>query len=109
MSKIEKIIVTYIPKNTRCRIDEAKNEFKRGKEKAEFINRLKEKVDMSTPLSIDVKAEWLQEPPNMSVCQICKETIYSTQYNLEIIINGKTLDLNCPKVICTLCYNNNNG
>ena len=108
MSKIEKIIATYIPKNTRCRIDEAKNEFKRDKEKAEFINILKEKVDMANPLSIDVKAEWVQGPPNMSVCQICKETIYNPQYVLNVYVCGDKLDLNCPKVICQNCYNSIN-
>jgi len=109
MFKIEKIIVTYIPKNTRCRIDEAKNEFKRCKEKAEFLTAIKEKVDMANPLHIDIKTEWIESPPNMSVCQSCKETIYSTQYILNVTIDGELLSFNNPKVLCTPCYNNNNG
>jgi hypothetical protein len=108
MVKIEKIIFTYIPKNTRCRSDEARNEFRRAKEKVEFINIIKEKVDMANPLSIDIKTDWAIEMPNMSVCQSCKETIYNPQYVLNVYVCGDKLDLNCPKVICQNCYNSIN-
>ena len=104
--KIEKIITTYIPKNDRCRIAEAKNEFRRGKEKAEILGKVKEKVDMV--LSVDIKTYWEIVMPNMSVCKACNETIYSPQYVLNIYVCGEKLDLNCPKVLCQNCYNNIN-
>lgn len=108
MSNIEKVIVTYIPKNNRCRIDEAKNEFKRGKEKVEILQAINEKVDMSNPLQMEIKTDWVQQPPNMSICRACKETIYSIQYTLKITVDGEILQIN-NKTLCEPCYNFNNG
>ena len=58
LRQLEKIIVSYIPKNTTCRIDEAKREFKRTKEKVELTNLIKEKAELSNPLNIDIKTIW---------------------------------------------------
>lgn len=102
--KLEKIIVNYIPKHNTCRIEEAKREFKRDKEKAELIGIINEKVDMATPLQIDVKPIWEKQDPNMSVCASCNETIYSTQYLLKIFVNDELIKQERKKVLCEPCY-----
>lgn len=104
MYKLEKIIVNYIPKHNTCRIEEAKREFKRDKEKAELIGIINEKVDMSNPLQIDIKPIWVKQDPNMSVCTSCNETIYSTQYLLKIYVNGDLIKQAREKVLCEPCY-----
>jgi tRNA(Ser,Leu) C12 N-acetylase TAN1 len=107
LNEIDAIIMTYIPKHNSCRIIESKREFLRAKEKVEFMGKVNEKVNTATPLNIDIKTDWEIESPNMSVCQSCKETIYSPQYVLNVYVCGEKLDLNCPKIICQNCYNNN--
>jgi len=107
INQLEKIIVSYIPKNTTCRIDEAKREFKRTKEKVELTNLIKEKTELSNPLNIDIKTSWEKQDPNMSVCTSCGETIYSTQYLLSITMDGELLQQQKPKILCEPCYVNN--
>jgi hypothetical protein len=107
LRQLEKIIVSYIPKNSTCRIEEAKREFKRTKEKAELANLVNEKINFSNPLEIDIKTIWEKQSPNMSLCSSCFETIYSKQYLLSIKFNGELLQQQKPKILCEYCYVNN--
>lgn len=104
MYKLEKIIVNYIPKHNTCRIEEAKREFKRGKEKEELLCIINEKVDMANPLEININPIWEKKDPDMSVCTVCNETIYSTQYLLKIFVNGELIKQTREKVLCEHCY-----
>lgn len=101
--KVEKVIQSYIPKNTTCRIQESKNEFLRGKEKVSTLQAI-EKLDMGSPLEISVNHDWVKEDPDMSVCDSCKETIYTSQYKLQYTVNGEIVERDKETVVCETCY-----
>lgn len=99
-AKLEKIIHSYIPKNTRCRFDEQKRQVLREKEKSRILSAI-EKVNM---VSVEVTNEWEQQPPDMSVCSACKETIYGNQYSMIYKLNGEPVEQGRPIVLCEPCY-----
>ena len=91
---LEKVIIQYIPKNNKCRIEEQKREFRREKEKQEILSHVKEKQEMG--LSVELKIEWVEQDPDMSVCSVCKEVIYSNQYELKHYLNGEEIKKERP-------------
>lgn len=102
---IEKVIARYIPKNTRCRFEEQKNEMLREKEKGIILQSM-EKVN--NPASISLTADFVQQEPDMSVCRICKEVIYGVNYRLEYKLNGGLIYQDRPVNLCKPCYLNTN-
>ena len=60
---------------------------------------------MDNPLGVEVKFEWTAEPPDMTTCRACKETIYTTQYRLKITLNNEEIKPDRPTVLCEPCYN----
>jgi len=103
--KLEKIIQSYIPKNTRCRFDEAKREHLREKEKNVILPYVKEKVErMDSPLEIKITEDWQKIPPDMSVCRACKEVIYGVQYELSILVCGDKVPQEKRVRLCETCY-----
>ena len=102
LNKLEKIIQSYIPKNTRCRPDEQKNEVKREQEKQHIMKQI-EKVE--NPNEVELTTEWTPINPDMSVCVICKEVAYTGPRKLSIKINGKEIYTRRPVVLCEPCLN----
>jgi hydrogenase maturation factor HypF (carbamoyltransferase family) len=101
---VEKVLVNIIPKHQTCRIEESKREFKREIEKKRILADF-EKVQMdNNPLSIEVKEQWEQIPPDMSVCKACKETIYTNQYILSFVLNSEKIEPTNRIVLCVACY-----
>jgi hypothetical protein len=99
--KVEKVVTDYIPKHTTCRFEEQKRQISREKDKKEIIEAI-EKVE--NPVSVKIDIGWQPESPDMSVCRVCKETIYSTQYKLAININGENIQQSRPPKLCEPCY-----
>ena len=103
--KLEKVIQSYIPKNTRCRFDEQKREHLREKEKNIILPGIKEKIEqLDNPTEISITTQWDKQGPDMSVCKNCKETIYGVQYQLSIFVCGEKVDQKKPVKLCEPCY-----
>lgn len=100
LSNLEKVIQTYIPKNTRCRFDEQKNEVKRDQEKNHIIQQI-EKVE--NPLELIIVHDWQPVSPDMSVCSVCKEVAYNNPKKLVIKLNGEEINTRRPVVMCGNC------
>ena len=98
-NKIEKVIVSYIPKNTRCRFDEQKRQMIREKEKKEIMQQA-EKIEMPITLSLDFE----KLDPDMSVCRACKDTIFGDQFRMKIMLNDTVIAQNRPINLCKTCY-----
>lgn len=104
--KLEKVITGYIPKNTRCRYEEQKNQVLRYKEKMIILQHM-EKVE--NPASVNLSAEYVPVPPDMSVCRACKDVIYGNGYQLVYKLNGDIIPQGRPVILCEPCYNKANG
>ena len=104
--KLEKVIQAYIPKNARCRFDEQKREVLREREKIIILEAM-EKV--SNPCSVELSAEYVPVPPDMTPCRACKEVIYGTGYELVYKLNGEVLPQGRPVRLCEPCYLKSNG
>lgn len=101
INKLEKVIAKYIPKHTTCRFEEQKREMQRTNEKNHILDAAKEKVSMdNNPLSIEIEEVWEANDPDMSVCKVCKEVIYSTRYTLHFLLNKEKIT---PKTVVNLC------
>jgi hypothetical protein len=101
MNKINNILLGFIPKHTSCSFEEAKRQFIRDKEKVNIIEQI-EKVE--NPLEVVINTTFKKKDPDMSVCNICKEVIYSSQYVLRITLNDENIELNKPVKLCEPCY-----
>ncbi len=100
LNNLEKVIQTYIPKNTRCRFDEQKNEVKRDQEKNHIIKQI-EKVE--NPIELIIVHKWQPVKPDMSVCAVCKEVAYHNPKRLRIKLNGEEINTRRPVVMCGNC------
>ena len=105
INKLEKVIVKYIPKHTTCRFEEQKREMLRTNEKNNILQTIKEKVDIdNSPLLIEIKEIWEQSDPDMSVCRVCKDVIYSNRYNLHLSLNNEKITPHREVNLCEPCY-----
>ena len=102
ITKLEKVIQSYIPKNTRCRPDEQKRQYLREQEKQRILSVI-EKRNMN-PLSIEISNEWQEIPPDMSTCKVCKEVTYGKQYLLVYKLNGEEIEQEKPVKVCETCF-----
>ena len=102
LNSLEKIIQTYIPKNTRCRFDEQKNEVKRQTEKQCIVQQI-EKVENT--LDVVIVHDWVPVDADMSVCAVCKEVAYNSPKKLRIKVNGEEINTRRPVVMCGNCLN----
>lgn len=102
LNSLEKIIQTYIPKNTRCRFDEQKNEVKREQEKQHIMDQI-EKVE--NPMVVIIVHDWVPVDADMSVCAVCKEVAYHNPKKLSIKLNGEEINTRRPVVMCGNCLN----
>ena len=100
LSNLEKIIQTYIPKNTRCRFDEQKNEVKRQQEKQHIMQQI-EKV--GNPMNVVIVHDWEPVDADMSVCAACKDVAYHNPKRLSIKLNGEEINTRRPVVMCGNC------
>lgn len=103
MNKLEKVITSYIPKHNTCRFEEQKRQMQRDAEKKEIVDRI-EKVQ--NPASVVLDIDWAPQSPDMSVCRLCKETIFGTRYQLKIKINGEGIEQRRPVNLCEPCFFN---
>lgn len=102
ITKLEKVIQSYIPKNARCRPDEQKRQYLREQEKNSILQQI-EKSNMN-PLSIEIDNEWQEIPPDMSTCKVCKEVTYGKQYLLVYKLNGEEIPQDKPVKVCEPCF-----
>lgn len=99
INKLEKVIRSYIPKAEKCRFEEQKRELLREQEKERILSAIPKNM-----IEVNISNEWVKQEPDMSVCKICKETIYSTQYELKYYFNGEELEQERPVKVCEPCY-----
>ena len=102
LNNLGKVIQTYIPKNTRCRFDEQKNEVKREQEKQHIMDQI-EKVE--NPMVVIIVHDWVPVDADMSVCAVCKEVAYHNPKKLSIKLNGEEINTRRPVVMCGNCLN----
>ncbi len=102
LNNLEKVIQTYIPKNTRCRFDEQKNELRRQAEKQHIVQQI-EKVENT--LEVYIVHDWVPIDADMSVCAVCKEVAYHKPKRLSIKLNGEEINTRRPVVMCGNCLN----
>lgn len=100
MRKIDALITTFIPKNTRCRFEEQKNEMKREGEKRHIMAQI-EKVE--NPAKVQLSVEWVEVQPDMSVCSVCKEVAYNHPHKLVIKFNGEVINTKRTVIMCNPC------
>ena len=102
MQSLNKVLFTFIPKNTRCRFEEQKNEAKRESEKKHIMAQV-EKIE--NPASVELSFDWEPMQPDMSVCSACKEVVYSNPFKLVIKFQGEVINTKRPVVMCEACLN----
>lgn len=55
-------------------------------------------------ISVEYNNEWQKQDPDMSVCEVCKEVIFTTQYELKHYLNGEEIEREKPVKVCEPCY-----
>lgn len=99
INKLEKVIQSYIPKAERCRFEEQKRELLRANEKERILSAIPKNM-----IEVNFTNDWIKKEPDMSVCKVCKETIYATQYELKYYLNGEEIKQERPVKVCEPCY-----